>query len=60
LRESSAIKFFFTVASIEAAQAAARQHGGDILSEQWVGPGFVVRNAHDPEGNIFQVRQLIG
>jgi len=28
-----------------------------VFSEQWQGPGFVVCNAMDPEGNVFQVRE---
>ncbi|MGL4477784.1 MAG: glyoxalase/bleomycin resistance/dioxygenase family protein, partial [Aeromonas veronii] len=34
--------------------------GGGLLSQQWTGPGFVVRNAFDPEGNILQLRELLG
>lgn len=56
-RENSALKFFFTVASIEAARATAARLGGDVFDERWNGPGFVVCNACDPEGNIFQVRE---
>ncbi len=56
LRDDAAIKFFAPVASLDAAAAAARAHGGDLFGETWAGPGFAVRNAHDPEGNIFQVR----
>ena len=57
LRDSAAIKFFCTLPSLSAAQESARSLGGQILPEQWKGPGFVVRNACDPEGHIFQVRQ---
>ena len=57
LRDSAAIKFFCTVPSISAAQTSASSLGGEILPEQWQGPGFIVRNACDPEGNIFQVRE---
>lgn len=56
LRENTAIKFYCTVASFAAATDAAQALGGQVFSEQWAGPGFVVRNASDPEGNIFQVR----
>jgi catechol 2,3-dioxygenase-like lactoylglutathione lyase family enzyme len=41
-REDMALKFFFTVAN---------------LAENWQGSGFVVCNAMDPEGNVFQVRE---
>ena len=57
LRDNAAIKFFCTVPSLSAAQESAQSLGGQVLPEQWLGPGFVVRNACDPEGNIFQVRQ---
>ena len=59
LRDDAAIKFFATVASLDECAAAARTHGGDLFGEAWAGPGFVVRNAFDPEGNIFQVRQSV-
>jgi hypothetical protein len=31
--------------------------GGDVALEQWRGPGFVVCDATDPEGNLFHVRE---
>lgn len=58
LREDAAIKLFFTVPSLAAARARARALGGDVFEEEWEGPGFRVRNAHDPEGNILQLREL--
>ncbi len=60
LREDAALKFFFTVPSLAAAEKTAQALGGAVLAEQWRGPGFVVRNAFDPEGNIFQLRERIG
>ncbi len=57
LRDTAAVKFFCTVKSIPAAEALAIQLEGKVFPEQWSGPGFVVRNASDPEGNIFQIRQ---
>lgn len=59
LRETTAIKLFFTVPSLAAARAVARPLGGDVFEEEWEGPGFRVRNAHDPEGNILQLREPI-
>lgn len=56
-REESAVKFFHAVPSIAAARAEAASLGGEVCAEQWSGPGFVVCNAMDPEGNIFQVRE---
>lgn len=57
LRDAAAIKFFCTVPSLAIAAESAHALGGQVLPEQWQGPGFVVRNACDPEGNIFQVRE---
>lgn len=56
-RDNAALKFFFTVPSIAEAAANAPALGGEVLPEQWQGPGFRVCNAVDPEGNIFQVRE---
>jgi predicted enzyme related to lactoylglutathione lyase len=56
-REEVALKFFFTVSSLALAAEAAARHGGEVLAAQWQGPGFSVRNAVDPEGNIFQLRE---
>jgi predicted enzyme related to lactoylglutathione lyase len=56
-REDTALKFFFTVPSIADARAEAAQLGGAVYAENWEGPGFVVCNACDPEGNVFQVRE---
>jgi predicted enzyme related to lactoylglutathione lyase len=56
---NSALKFFFTVSSIEAARPVAQELGGDIGVEKWQGPGFIVCNGHDPEGNVFHVRETL-
>ena len=60
LREQGAIKLFFTVPSLAWAEAKASDLGGGLLPQQWSGPGFVVRNAFDPEGNILQLREFTG
>ena len=57
-RENTALKFFFTVASISEARSVAADLGGEVFSESWQGPGFIVCNAMDPEGNVFQVREI--
>lgn len=56
-REDTALKFFFTVPSLAAAQTAMNATGGDLFGETFDGPGFRARNAYDPEGNIFQLRE---
>lgn len=50
-------KFFFTVASLADAAATARSLGGDVLPEVYRGPGFIVQNFVDPEGNVFHLRE---
>lgn len=56
-RENAAIKFFHAVPSIEQARTQAASLGGEVFAERYTGPGFVVCNAMDPEGNVFQVRE---
>ncbi len=56
-REETAIKLFFTVASLQQAAALSATLGGRMMDQAWNGPGFTVRNALDPEGNIFQLRE---
>lgn len=58
-REDTALKFYFTVPSIDAARVRAATLGGEVYTENWQGPGFVVCNACDPEGNVFQVRESV-
>ena len=58
-RIQSAIKLFFTVASLAQAADVASTLGGEVFSERWEGPGFVACNACDPEGNIFQLREIL-
>ena len=59
-RENSALKFFITVESLADTSALVSRLGGTVFSERWQGPGFVVGNACDPEGNVFQVRESTG
>lgn len=58
-REDTALKFFFTVPSLADARERAAALGGEVLAEVWSGPGFRVCNAMDPEGNVFQVREIM-
>ncbi|WP_455205902.1 VOC family protein [Kaarinaea lacus] len=57
-RENTALKFFFTVPNLTEARSIASSLGGEIFNENWSGPGFIVCNAIDPEGNVFQVREF--
>lgn len=56
-RSEAAIKLFFSVPSIEKAEAVMQAHGVGCWGPTYAGPGFVVRNAMDVEGNVFQVRE---
>ena len=56
-REEQAIKLFFTVPSLSRAETVAASLGGKLFGQEYAGPGFKVRNAYDPEGNILQVRE---
>lgn len=58
IRDEQAIKLFFTVPSLSAAEATAVALGGGACGMDYEGPGFMVRNLFDPEGNILQVRAL--
>lgn len=53
-----ALRFFFTVDTLDAAATRARAHGGAVLDGRWPGPGFVAAQAMDPEGNVFQLREF--
>ncbi len=57
-RDHAAYKFFFTVPSLSAASETIVALGGLVMPTVYRGPGFVVQNVVDPEGNIFQLRQL--
>ena len=56
-REETAIKPFFTVPSLAAAEATLQRHGGRWAAGEWQGPGFRSRDAVDPEGNVVQLRE---
>lgn len=56
-RTEQAIKLFFTVDSLDIAEKLAVSLGGALHEPRWSGPGFCVRNGHDPEGNIFHLRE---
>lgn len=56
-RGECALKFFFSVPSIDAARGAAAGLGGQVLDTVYQGRGFIACNVVDPEGNIFHVRE---
>ena len=58
-REEQAIKPFFTVESLAAAERIAEHCGGRVWGPVWPGPGLRVRNVCDPEGNIVHLRESV-
>lgn len=60
VREQTAIKLFFTVPDITAAQAVIARHGGIAPLQHWRGKGFTAFNGVDPEGNVLQLRVFDG
>jgi transcriptional regulator GlxA family with amidase domain len=58
-RADQAIKPFFTVSSLAGAESAAGPLGGMVFGDTYAGPGFRMRNACDPEGNILQLRERL-
>lgn len=58
-RENTALKFIFPVVSLQAARALAAQGGGALKPPQaeWAFNGWRHCDGHDPEGNVFQLRE---
>ena len=59
LREETALKICLPVESISAARAHATALGGGVKAPraEWTARGFRACDGHDPEGNVFQVRE---
>jgi predicted enzyme related to lactoylglutathione lyase len=60
VRDEQAIKPFFTVPDLAEAERVAVECGGLVWGPPWPGPGMVVRNVCDPEGNLVHLRQRTG
>ncbi len=60
-REHTPLKLVFSVADIADARARAAELGGALnaMEREWEFDGAKVCDGHDPEGNIFQLRQNI-
>ncbi len=58
-RIETPIKLVFEIASISAARAIARLHGGELFpsEREWSFQGYRVCDGQDPEGNVVQFRQ---
>jgi len=59
IREETPIKICLPVSSIENARTRASVLGGRIgaKNKEWSARGFRACDGHDPEGNVFQVRE---
>jgi predicted enzyme related to lactoylglutathione lyase len=59
VREDVALKVCLPVASIEQARLKAAELGGKVgaKGKEWTARGFRACDGHDPEGNVFQVRE---
>ncbi|HEY6157249.1 MAG TPA: hypothetical protein VIV88_07320 [Gemmatimonadales bacterium] len=59
VREDSYVKLCLPVASIAAARHAAADLGGAFRppEKEWQARGFRACDGHDPEGNVWQVRE---
>jgi len=58
-REATPIKLVFFVRNTEAASTKVAQLGGQMnpVERSWQFQGAAVLDGHDPEGNVFQLRQ---
>lgn len=58
-REDTAVKLVFFVPSIANARIAAAETGGALngAEREWQFQGSRVCDGHDPEGNVFQLRE---
>jgi len=60
-REDTPIKLVFSVEDIASVRNRATERGGAIntVEREWEFEGARVCDGHDPEGNIFQIRQAV-
>jgi predicted enzyme related to lactoylglutathione lyase len=60
-REDAAVKLVFAVEAIAGVRNRVAQRGGAMnpVETEWEFEGARVCDGHDPEGNIFQVRQAV-
>ncbi|MGJ7527243.1 VOC family protein [Variovorax sp. GB1P17] len=61
LRENTALKFIFPVASLADARRLAAESGGALkpAEAEWEFNGHRHCDGHDPEGNVFQLRERV-
>jgi predicted enzyme related to lactoylglutathione lyase len=60
-REATPIKLFFEVPGIDVLRPVIAEHGGalDPRGREWQFRDWRVCDGHDPEGNVFQVRERL-
>ena len=60
-REETPVKLVFSVEDIATVRDRAAERGGamNAVESEWEFEGDKVCDGHDPEGNIFQVRQAV-
>ena len=60
-REDTPVKLVFSVEDIAIVRNRAAERGGAIaaVEREWEFEGTKVCDGHDPEGNVFQVRQAV-
>jgi predicted enzyme related to lactoylglutathione lyase len=60
-REDTPIKLVFAVEDIASARNRAAERGGamNAVEREWEFEGVRVCDGHDPEGNVFQIRQAV-
>lgn len=61
-REETPIKLVFPTSDLERARTAAAARGGvvDPPERAWTFGGYLHGDGHDPEGNVFQLREAVG
>ncbi|WP_225616859.1 hypothetical protein [Variovorax sp. 38R] len=61
-REDTALKFIFPVASLAEARRLAAESGCALkpVAAEWEFNGYRHCDGHDPEGNVFQLRERVG
>jgi predicted enzyme related to lactoylglutathione lyase len=57
-REDIPIKLVWTVESLDRCAEHAARTGGRLFDDTWSWRGVRIRNGYDPEGNMFQLREI--
>jgi len=60
-REDTPVKLVFSVEDIASLRSRVAERGGamNAVEREWEFEGAKVCDGHDPEGNVFQVRQAV-